>query len=55
MLILKAAELGLSNDIIAVSTKHPSARNRYIYVNRKLHQLPNGGRFSNDLNISGII
>lgn len=37
-----AYDLGLENDIIAVSTDHVSAKNRYIFAHQKLHKLPSG-------------
>lgn len=33
-------ELGLSNRLLPISTDHPSAKNRMIYVNDQLHLLP---------------
>ncbi|XP_076097297.1 protoporphyrinogen oxidase-like [Mytilus galloprovincialis] len=42
-----ATELGLSNDIIAVTRNHPSTKNRYIYMNKKLNRLAIGGGFKN--------
>ncbi|XP_013416457.1 protoporphyrinogen oxidase isoform X2 [Lingula anatina] len=33
--------LGLVDDVIAVTSKEPAAKNRYIYVDGKLHALPN--------------
>ena len=35
-----AQELGLAPDIIPISSRHPTARNRMIYVNKQLHTLP---------------
>ncbi|KAG5870504.1 hypothetical protein JTB14_006836 [Gonioctena quinquepunctata] len=32
--------LELNNEVIPINTSHPSAKNRMIYVNRKLHSLP---------------
>lgn len=40
-------ELGLSDHVKPINTKHPTAKNRLIYVNNKLHKLPSslGGLF----------
>lgn len=35
-----AEELGLAGEIIPISTRHPTARNRMIYVHKQLHTLP---------------
>ncbi|XP_028413980.1 LOW QUALITY PROTEIN: protoporphyrinogen oxidase-like [Dendronephthya gigantea] len=37
-----AYDLGLENDVIAVSSDHVSARNRYIYAHNRMHKLPSG-------------
>ena len=37
---IQAEDLGLQNDIIAVSRKSDAARNRFIYANNTLHALP---------------
>lgn len=33
-------ELGLDNEVLPMSTNHPAARNRMIYVNGEMHKLP---------------
>ncbi|CAH2011798.1 unnamed protein product [Acanthoscelides obtectus] len=34
-------ELGLANEIVPILSNHPAAKNRMIFVNGKLHSLPN--------------
>ena len=40
--ILQAEDLGLQDDVIAVSRSHPSAQNRFIYAGGELCPLPSG-------------
>ena len=35
------SELGLEDEVIPVTSKHPSATKRYIYAKGKIHLLPN--------------
>ncbi|KAM4632946.1 protoporphyrinogen oxidase isoform 2-T2 [Polymixia lowei] len=35
-------DLGLQSEILPVSYSHIASKNRYIYVNRKLHKMPSG-------------
>ena len=37
-----AYDLGLENQVVAVSYDHVSAKNRYIFANNKIHKLPSG-------------
>lgn len=34
------SELGLESDLIAIPRSHPAAKNRYLYVRKKLHKMP---------------
>ncbi|KAG9460300.1 hypothetical protein GDO78_022741 [Eleutherodactylus coqui] len=34
------SELGLEGDLLPVPRSHPTAKNRYLYVNKSLHKLP---------------
>ena len=38
----QAYDLGLENQIIAVSSDHISAKNRYIFAHNQIHKLPSG-------------
>ncbi|CAG02770.1 unnamed protein product, partial [Tetraodon nigroviridis] len=37
-------ELGLQEEIVPVPSSHAASRNRYLYVNQKLHRMPSGLR-----------
>ena len=42
--LLQAYDLGLENQVIAVSSDHISAKNRYIFAHNQIHKLPSGIR-----------
>lgn len=37
-------DLGLQDEIVPVSYSHVASKNRYLYVNKKLHKMPSGIR-----------
>lgn len=39
-------DLGLQDEIVPVSSSHVASKNRYLYVNKKLHKMPSGIRLA---------
>ncbi len=38
----QAYDLGLENQVVAVSSDHVSAKNRYVFAHNQIHKLPSG-------------
>lgn len=38
-------DLGLEKEILSVRRNHLASKNRYLYVNKKLHRMPSGLRW----------
>ena len=41
LVLFQVEELGLDSDVVSVDKSHPATKNRFVYVNKKLHALPN--------------